>query len=1336
MQKEEGLSTKLWLEERENLLKDLSDPTLPQTYKFTLNKPQLGKVNKFLKENGYIWNVLVHAAWGLLLNRISTTETVCFGSTDVQIKSKIPRLSRHPKPVHSRITDQTICKQFLDAFKKQVSSKGGKTNTETNDIRYLCLKEHGVDSNSKLSQILNVSQFTLSIVYHEKDYGKFTFIYHAGYFRKHNLKRLSQYFISLLLGICRELNDKIIDIEMMSASEKKTILKKWAEPDYSFETIAEDKCSHELIVDIAAKNPSLLAISHNGDSISFADLNRQSDMLARVLIERGIKPHDKVAVLMDRTPSLIIAMLAIFKSGAIFVPINTKYPVDRIEFVIEDSQASCVLVNNASKIPGQSLIKILSLPQDWLMLPEPSTSPVLPKVELSDIAYIIYTSGTTGKPKGVKIRHSSLTNLTAWYKNCFEIDERDRASQFASQGFDSYLCETVPILALGASIHIVDDNIKLSPSLFFDWLRDKKISILDLPTAYAQMLFTLDWPASPDLRLLKIGGETCMRYPAKAYSFDIWNCYGPTETTIEATYFKMYHANEILSNTAKHQTPSIGKIISNGEAYVVDKYFQPVPAGVAGELLIGGAGLSPGYLNREELTTTKFIANIFKPGSNLKLYRTGDLASWLPDGNLEFIGRTDNQVKISGYRIELGAIESVISKCPDVREVAVIAKETPNGDKTIIAYIAPNLDRERFLYQERCLLSIDDTHFMETITEDISRYGIALSGVADKIPIATKVKLHLKLPGFNASKDINARVIWQIDQRCGLVFDLSDAEQTVIAKSIDYFLSSHNIMDMVLSTAAKRSIRKALKKKLPEYMVPSTFVTLLEFPLTFSGKVDLKALPPPSEYEQALRKHYVAPTTETEKKMTALWELLLGRTNIGMEDNFFDLGGNSIKAAGLSVKIMNEFNISMPANILFDLPYIPILAEYIDTNGARYSTDTLIQEDIDRDKILHENIQPTGKLSTKINNPENILLTGAGGFLGVFMLNDLLISTNAKIHCLVRKGEFESAARRLGATIKKFNLSDNISLSNRRIIAIPSDLSLDKFGIPLEQYNNLAEKVDLIYHCGAQVNIMASYNSMRGSNVQGTQEVIKFATSMQDKPIHYISTLSSAYLKDANDALVEEFPTEQYHDLFGGYAISKWVSERLLTELKDRGLPVTIYRSGYISGHSTTGMTSLNDALLMLIKGCIELGFAPDLKEKITILPVDFVSKAIVKLSLAAAGHSSVFHLDHPVGMMWTDLVAWLNDYGYELKIIPMADWKLMLQGITQRNTLYPFLPYYLALPNDYHSADVRIDRAAAALKQVGLVYTEINDQLLSLYFDYLCLEGFLAKPAKRKTTV
>ena len=1335
MQKEEGLSTKLWLEERENLLDKTSNPALPLRYNFTLSKDQQNAILTQLKCHGFSWETVIHAAWGLLLNRISTTDSVIFGNAHVNAKLEQITVHSPVKSIYSKINETLTARSFLNTIKKQLLLKHGKKNGGGKNIRYLCLLEQHTTKNPL--SYLDVSRYTLALLFSEKEHAKLSIAYHPGYFRKENIKKLAQYFTEILKELGCDLDRRVVDIDVMTSEEKEQILHQWSKPTHPFETKRLHQCTHELISEYANHYPEKLAVAHNNASVTFAEIDRYADNLAKVLIESGVKTQENVAVLMDRTPSLIIAMLAIFKVGAVFVPINPKYPNERIEYVIHDSQATCVLVNNVNRLSINKLhSNVISLSQDWLLLPKPTTKVQLPKPDLQNVAYIIYTSGTTGKPKGVMINHSSLTNMAAWYRSCFQITPKDRASQFASQGFDTYICETMPILVSGASVHIVDDTIKLTPIQLFAWLNDHKITMLDLPTAYAQILFAMDWPQGLNLKIMKIGGETCTRHPLKKYSFDIWNCYGPTETTIEATYFKMHHANQDPCDGVRSKTPSIGKIIENGEVYVVDKYMHPVPIGVAGELLIGGECLSPGYFGREDLTREKFIDNVFKPGTGNKLYRTGDLVRWLPDGNLAFIGRIDNQVKIRGYRIELSDIENTISKYPDVREVAVIAKETQNGDKSIIAYITPNLDKERFLYQERCLLSVANTHFAEAVTEDISKYGIALSGVADEFTIGAKVKLHLKLPGFNTSKDITARVIWKIDHRCGVIFDLSDDERVVISKSIDYFLSSHNVMDLVLSASAKRSIRRALKKKLPEYMIPSAFVTLLEFPLTFSGKVDLKALPPPNEYEQILQKHFVPPQTETEKKIADIWQVLLDRVNIGMQDNFFDLGGNSIKAAELSVLLMNEFKVSIPANILFDLPYVPILSQYIDTNGKEYTKQSLIQDDINRDKILHENIAPTGKLSAKSSNPENVLLTGAGGFLGIFMLSELLISTNAKIHCLIRQNEFETAARRLDDTIKKFNLANNISLSNRRIIAIPADLSMEQFGIPFEQYKNMAEKIDLIYHCGAQVNIMASYNNLRGSNVRGTQEIIKFATTYQDKPIHYISTLSSAYLKDQNGALIEEFPGEDYEDIYGGYAISKWVSERLLTELKDRGSPVTIYRSGYISGDSTTGVTSLNDALLMLIKGCIEMGYAPDLKERITILPVDFVSKAIVKLSLAVGSQSSVFHIDHPIGMMWIDLVAWLNDYGYSLRVIPLEDWKKMLHGIKHQNPLYPLLPFYLLLPNDYQSPDVSVNKAASALNQIGLVYPKIDDSLLTLYFNYLCTEGFFSKPHKKKSTV
>lgn len=1326
MATEDSFSSLLWLESRVSLNKNPNSPSLFEYLPIQFNAAQTAEIARFINVNKLSWTEFAEIIFALCLHRLSTTEVICYGVANAIGTKKKIQIHEQTLPIISKINDKLSVKTYISSYRKQHKS-AKKTATFSDEIKYLFL--HGVKEKSRKFKILDAEKFRLALYTPKGAPRKFIIYFNPNYYHREDVLNIVEYYKCLAINFCENMSNKIIHVDYLPEHEKEVILNKWSGINRELLSPILKHCVHDLISEIAKSNPDKLAIKHHDVTLTFKQLDNASNHLARYLRMNDVQKNDNIAVLMERTPSLIITMLALYKLGAVFVPINPKYPMDRTEFVIEDSHAKKILANDLEKVPDKFANDVLLLSAEWQELPVTQQNEKLPPVSNEQIAYIIYTSGTTGKPKGVMIRHISLSNLAAWYQTCFEIVPEDRASQFASQGFDTYICETMPILALGASVHIVDDNIKLTPSQFFDWMTSERITILDLPTAYAWMILNMIWPVDSAVKLLKIGGEACTHYPDKVYPFDIWNIYGPTEATVEATYFKMYTANQDPKKLIG--TPLIGKILANAETYIVDQYLNPVAQGIEGELLIGGLCLSPGYYNRPDLTNAKFIENPFtKTGF---LYRTGDLASYTSSGNINFIGRVDNQIKVRGYRIELGDIENVISKYPDVREVAVIAKENPNGEKSIIAYVVPNLDKERYLYQERCLISTSHDHYIEAISEDLSKYGIAITGINETIPIGQKVNLHIKLPGFNSGKDVAARLIWQIDSRAGFVFDLNPEEQQVINRSIDYFLSVHNIMDLVLSASAKRSIRKALGKKLPEYMVPTSFVTLTEFPHTFSGKIDLKALPPPNDFEQILRKHYVPPRTDTEKRVTAIWSQILHRDNIGMEDNFFDLGGNSLKAAELSVRIMENFNISVPAKILFDLSYVPILSQFIDSRGTEFSTQSYIQEEIDRDLILHEQITPSGYLSEKLKNPENILLTGAAGFLGVFMLNELIKTTNAKIHCLIRKTEFESAAQRLSATIKKFGLEDSLSLANRRIIAVPSDISLSQFGIPSEHYENLAKKVDLIFHCGAQVNIMASYSKLRTSNVQGTHEIIKFATHLQDKPIHYISTLSAAYLRDENNALTEEFPTEQFYDLFGGYAISKWVSERLLTKLKNRGVPITIYRSGYISGDSTTGNTSHNDALLMLIKGCIELGYAPNMHEQVTILPVDFVSKAIVAMALDAGKHSDTYHIDHPTGIMWTDLVAWLNDYGYPIKMISLSEWQNMLHQIPQSNALFPFLPYYLALAPDYRSPPVRTDKAAAELERLNLDYPSINNELLTLYFDNLCRAGFFTAPGLLK---
>ncbi len=1311
MDVENSESTRIWLERQADLQTAASQKFKQK--KFKLSKETTTDIQTLLTEKHVKWDVLIAAAWAQLLHRFSSSNIVNFAKT-----SSNGKISN----VTGELDDADTLLSYLHKIKTQ------KKSPLVDGTRYL------LDFSTKID-LKALANFLLIVKTHEKFTPTLT-IYYSAYFDEPAVKSIYEHLVIILKKYCRDIQVSATRFEILSNYEHAKILTDWKAPKFDFECPVITESLPDLFERAAEKAPSSLAIKHNELNVSYQELDQASTWLAIRLLEQHIQPGDKVCILMERTPVLIMAMLAIMRAGGIYVPINPKYPSERIEYVLRDSNARIVIVDNADILPNDYLKNSIVLPDKWeeLNYNKNNDKSKLPRVTVQDLAYIIYTSGTTGNPKGVMIKHASLSNLIAWYYGCFGLSTKDRASQFASQAFDTFLCETVPYLASGASIHIINDNIKLTPPALFEWLAVHEITIADLPTAYLQILFTLPWPLMPALRIVKVGGERLTRYPHQNFSFDIWNIYGPTEDTIESTFMKIHSAGDKRSLEKKHFLPLIGKPLINCYAYVVDKYHQPVPPGIAGELLLGGIDLSIGYLNRPELTDQKFINNDIEPHLPGKLYKTGDLVRWQEDGNLEYIGRIDHQVKIRGYRIELGEIEKSLTEFPDVNEVVVIAKENVRNEKSLIAYVVPNLNKVRYLYQERCLIAINNNKYIEAISEDLSQQGMAISSITETIAPGTNIKINIKLPGLTEQKWLHGQVIWQQNNRCGIHFNNGTADRELVKKSIEYLLMTHNVMEMILSASAKRSLSKALKKHLPEYMIPNTFVTLLQFPMTFSGKIDLKALPPPQDFEQLLQKEHIQAKTPTEEIISEIWSRLLDKRDISMSDNFFDLGGNSLKAAELSISLLKQFNISVPVNILFDLSYIPVLAKYIDSKGTYTDAVSATQIEIERDRILPENITPTCKLSKHLDKPKNILLTGAGGFLGIYLLRELLATTDAKIHCLVRRGEFETAAKKINSTIQKFGLQNDISLSDKRIIAIASDISLHNFGLPAEHYNALLDKIDLIYHCGAQVNIMAAYSKLRGSNVTGTLEIIKFATTRVDKPIHYISTLSSAYIKDLSGALTESFPSEKYSELFGGYAISKWVSERLLTELKDRGLPIALYRSGYISGQSDTGVASLNDALFMLIKGCIQLGYAPAMHERITILPVDIVSQIITGISLYKPAKAAVYHIDHPTGIMWTDLIAWLNKYGYKIKTISLQEWQKKLVNISHDNALFPFLPYYLAMPKDYHSPDVSTTEATRILNEIQIPYPAINDQLLNIYFDYMQSVGFLPR-IKEKIT-
>jgi len=1308
-------------------------PTPDYTFaseKLTFKKNTLQSLKKFQQQKKLSFGTLLQAAWGLLLNRYSTQDHIlyCMGTlSKLSLTSIIP--------VKSSVSEKDSLLSYLMDLEKQLNES--KKREKSFNINLLSDRSHlsylmafkGKKKSHSNELPLDPKESGLILIAQENKHSQIELLYSKAKFTKESAKNLLRHYFIILEKIITDYDQLVTHFSILTPDEKKKLLIEWNCPKLPLPP-KKLICIHDQFSKQAGRLPEKTAVTDSHTTLSYQKLDRLSNQLSHDLLKKGAKSGDNIAVLTERSPFMIAIMLAIFKIGAVYVPINPKYPDERIDFILEDCDATIILTNTLEKVSRRFIERCFIV--DSTYKPSQNSEKIATRVTPEQVAYIIYTSGTTGQPKGVMIKHLGLINLAAWYQTHFKVDENDRASQFASQGFDSFFCETIPFLTAGASIHIVDDPTKLSPTLFLPWLSQQKITICDLPTAYSLMLFSLPWPEDLSLRQLKIGGESLTRYPTHSFSFDIWNGYGPTETTVEATFIKVYQANTpIKKQPSQYIPPPIGKPICNVEVYVVDTRLQPIPIGVAGELLIGGLGLSPGYVNRPQLTREKFIRNIFSDDPNAKLYRTGDLVRWLPDGNLEFMGRIDQQVKISGYRIELSEINTLLNQYPDVNEVVVLTREVGNLQKTLVAYVVPNLDKIRIPFQERCLIAVDEINFLELLTEDFSKEGIAVSGLTESFKINQHLRVNLKLPGMGDWHWFTGRLAWQQGQRAGIEFDDAQGQKNKLNNSINFYLATNNLIQTLNSAAAKRSLRKALKKKLPDYMIPTTFTVLPEFPLTLNGKVDTKSLPPPQDFERLLERNYVAPRTETEKALVTIWSELLDQHQISITDNFFDLGGNSLLVSQLSIRLLEQFNISVPAKILFDLPFIPILGEYIDSNGKKYTFISSIQDEINHDAILSETLEPCKKLSPHLIHPQGILLTGAGGFLGIYLLRELLKTTDSKIYCLIRKGEFETPAKRLISTLERFQLSHEIALTDRRIIIIDSDIGRDKFGISAAQYDGLAEKVDIIYHCGAQVNTMASYTNLRNSNVLGTLEVIKFATHKVDKAIHYISTLSTAYKLNAEGEYSEEFPDANVDQLTGGYAISKWVSERLLTQIKNRGLPVNIFRSGYILGQSDTGIMNLNDALLLLIKGCIQLGYAPNWNEVIAILPVDFVSHAVVGITLSTGSKSNVYHIDHPHGILWIDLVNWLNNYGYKIKLCSHKEWQKKLTKIKPDNALYHFLPGYLSMEGEPNTPRTNMIHAKDALKNIKIHYPEISDELLHRYMHYLCEIQFMPNPER-----
>ncbi|MEH2037882.1 non-ribosomal peptide synthetase family protein [Nostoc sp.] len=1050
---------------------------------------------------------------------------------------------------------------------------------------------------------------------------KLEFYYDSSLFNAENIELIAEQFKQLVVSAIANPEELISRLNILSDRTLHQLLFEFNQTQADY---PQNKCIHQLFTEQVKRTPNNIAVVFNNQQLTYAELNTRANQLAHSLQKLGVGAEVLVGICVERSLEMLVGILGILKAGGAYVPLDPHYPQERLAFMLEDTQVSILLTQQhlLENLPNHDA-QTICLDTDWEAIAQESQEAPVPPANPENLAYVIYTSGSTGKPKGVAIAHRNLVHSTTARITYYQ----EPVSSFlllSSFAFDSSIAGIFWTLCCGGTLHLPEEGVQREVTKLVELISQNRVShLLSLPSLYALILQQAKPEQLNSLRAVIVAGEFCPPELVEHHSqlqskTSLFNEYGPTEATV---WSSVYHCHSLETGTQI----SIGHPIANTKIYILDSHLHPVPVGVSGEIYISGEGLARGYLNHPEITSEKFIPHPFSQQPGMRLYKTGDLARYISNGNIEFLGRIDNQVKIRGFRIELGEIEALLNQHQGVQETVVIAREDVPGNKRLVAYVVP---------QSKSATTVNE-------------------------------------------------------------------------------------------------LRNFVKDKLPEFMVPSAIVLLKELPRSPNGKVDRKALPAPEQVRSDLIGEFVPPRTPVEETLTQIWAEVLKVEKVGIYDNFFELGGHSLLTTQLLAKVKETFNLDISLRSLLDKPTVEGLAENIDRvcqTEVNYST-----LDIKTETVLDPTIYPqsVGKFIPEANA---ILLTGATGFLGAFLLAELLQQTKADIYCLVRNSNFEYSNKKLQNILESYGIWNESW--NSRIIPIVGDLSKPLLGLEIEKFQQLASTIDVIYHNGAWVHHIYPYSILKPANVLGTQEILRLASQIKTKPVHLISSSgvvsskveSAVKLVREQDSLNEnEFPSD-------GYCQSKWIAEKLVQTAAERGIPISIYRPSRISGHSQTGVFNSNDFLYKLIIGCIQLGSVPDIDIRENIVPVDYVSKAIVHLSKQEESLGKTFHLVHPQTLHSNTLIDHIRSWNYSIEQISYDQWREKLLNVTQDSldhplySLVPFFPARQAHEESSNSGFLQLDNQNVinGLVDTSITCPSLDNKLLGVYFSYLIKQSYL----------
>lgn len=999
--------------------------------------------------------------------------------------------------------------------------------------------------------------------------------------------------------------------------------------------------------------PDAVALDDGVKSLSYAELDKEVDILAARLRAYGVGRDTLVGVLLPRGANYVIACLAALRAGGAFLVLELAYPPGLLADVIDDGNPAVIITHSAEAAKVKARVPLITLdgPAKDTNGHAKDLPPLPADDDLDRLAFVSYSSGTTGKPKGIANPHRAPVLS---YNLRFGVQDLQPGDTVACNVF--FIWEMLRPLLRGATVIPVPDEVSYDPAALVDLLSSKRITeTLVTPTLLATLLARHPHIGTrlPNLRTLWLNGEVVTtdlaRRATKALpNTRILNCYSACETHEVACG----DIREVFDNSPTYCP--VGPPLDPEHTYILDENGQKVEDGVSGELSVGGPLLAREYINRPETTAKSFPPNPFDPTPGARIYRTGDSARMLPSGLLEITGRVGAMIKLRGYTVVPGKVESAIIKQLAVSNCAVVA-DGEGLERQLVAYIVRH------------------------------------------------------------KGDSAGRPAVQINE---------------LGRSPE--------------------ARRTLSPYLAHYMIPTLWVELDDLPVSeVSGKVDLKALPPPPSATPAVNGN--GKSIEQDSigldDVAAAWAVTLktSRNLLKPNDDFFDLGGHSLSLAELSSRLSRTFGFRVPITRLAENPTITGHLETV--RAIRDGHTAAVQADLPavlrEDSTLDDDIRPSNATICSVNKAETVLLTGVTGYLGAFLLNNLLESTSARIICLVRFNEPADDDQPGGIARLRRNLLD-LGLWRdsvmERVEIVPGNLSRSRFGLPPDAFAELASRVQVIVHAAATVNLVYPYAALRGANVGGTREILRLAC-MGGATVQYVSTngvlppsLEGGWPEDA--MLDVEGAAEKLAD---GYGQSKWVAEQLVLEAARRGLPVKIHRAGTISGHSLTGAANAWDLLTALIVESIQLGYAPDVEGwRAEMTPVDFVSKAIIHLSAQTHADQTVFHLGDPNPVDMRSVFADLAELGYPTQRLGWEEWVALWtekrgslkggDGAFTVDILRSGMPTV-----EFLKGIVVLDNAATRPFRATVERPRVDGVLLETYTRHWFARGWLPRPPSRQ---